>query len=677
MPYTEQEYQELLSRIKNDLMVGSQGVGEVKIAETLEGITSLPAFQPVEGKDMPDVVEAPLTLLAAPALEASKKANEEEARRAAAESGRVEAENARVTEFGKIKTDSEKATGDANAAANRVDESIHNAEVATGEAQVATAGANQAAIGANQAASNADEKAILADAATANANDTANHPTYIGTDHYVYKWNKTTQAYDKTDIYCKGDAFSIKKVYASVAALNADVNNAAIKEGDFVLVNTNDVENPDNAKLYVKVKSDTGVYSYDFLVDMSGAIGFTGKTPQFSMGNISTLEAGSIATATVSEDGTDSDGNPKYKINFAIPRGNPGAPFRVTGEYATLAALQAAVPNGANVDGFMAVGTKVPYNYYAWVNGAWKDQGQIAGGGGSIVKIPVEVLSLSDSVTSSEIFNAFGSKKAYMEICQKVYEGDVVCVIANTPSDIQGMKLSYTPVVAASLYVDSDNANLQLSLVTETIMSFVIIVKNGVATFVTEVKNLLTQDDIVNDLTTGGTDRVLSADMGKQLNESKMDNLITFDFSPYQNEWNGNMSQSDRATFAKWVAQDIHPAKIEVDRQTFYTYADVIPVEQVFISMFVDNVDGYSGSMFQYTFGGDFSNVKYDGNFYLYAKNYTVFASNVSDGRSTLMDNKQMKQVIQSTDVWKLEKLTQAEYDALSTKDSSTLYIII
>ena len=227
---------------------------------------------------------------------------------------------------------------------------------------------------ANNAAVTANEKASLANTAAANANDTAEHPTYIGTDHYVYKWNKTAQAYDKTDIYTKGDAFSIKKVYVSVAEMEADKGNPDIAEGDFALVNTGDVEDPDNAKLYVKAAGD-----YEFLVDMSGAIGFTGKTPQFSMGTVTTLEAGVSAIVTVSDDGTDDGGNPKYKINFAIPRGNPGAPFRVSGEYATLEALKSAVPDGSAVDGFMAVGTEAPYDYYAWVNGEWVSQGKIGG----------------------------------------------------------------------------------------------------------------------------------------------------------------------------------------------------------------------------------------------------------------------------------------------------------
>lgn len=369
-----------------------------------------------------------------------------------------------------IKTSVKVSLEDIQTAYQDVVNAVKNSEVATKNA--------------NTAASNANEKAVLADTAAANANDTAEHPTYIGTDHYVYKWNKTAQAYDKTDIYTKGDAFSIKKVYASVANMEADKSNPDITEGDFVLVNTGDVEDPDNAKLYVKADGD-----FEFLVDMSGAIGFTGKTPQFSIGTISTLEAGSTATATISEDGVDSDGNPKYKINFAIPRGNPGAPFRIAGEYATLEALKSAVPDGSAVDGLMAVGTEAPYDYYAWVNGDWVNQGKIAGGGsGNVVVIPAAAMSLSDQATSDEIFNAFGGKDAFMDICQSIVNKDTVCVVANIPEE-SGMKLVYIPVMAMATYTDANNANFMMAIITETTFQLVVTVTDGIATQSSQVLN--------------------------------------------------------------------------------------------------------------------------------------------------------------------------------------------
>ena len=361
-----------------------------------------------------------------------------------------------------IKTSVRVSLEDIQTAYQDVVNAVKNSEVATKNA--------------NTAASNANEKAVLADTAAANANDTAEHPTYIGQDHYVYKWNKTAQAYDKTDIYTKGDAFSIKKVYASVANMEADKSNPDITEGDFVLVNTGDVEDPDNAKLYVKADGD-----FEFLVDMSGAIGFTGKTPQFSIGTISTLEAGSTATATISEDGVDSDGNPKYKINFAIPRGNPGAPFRVAGEYATLEALKSAVPDGSTIDGFMAVGTEAPYDYYAWVNGDWVNQGKIAGGGsGNVVIVPI--MGLTTQSTSDEIFNAFGGKQNLIDIIKKVKDEDCV-VIAKTDDDPNAVVQQTFSVVNAT-YVNDNNLILGLISWSVNVTSQMIIqVIDGVASY--------------------------------------------------------------------------------------------------------------------------------------------------------------------------------------------------
>lgn len=469
MAWTEQDYQEIKAR----LLAETQGVGDVPNAEQLEGISSLPAYQEADGQNMPKIVRAPLELLAAPAIEAAELANE------AATSANEKAQAA------------QDAAQSANTAAGNVNTAVDNATVATNAANAATAAANQAAIEANKSAENADAKAQAAQNAADNANDTAEHPTYIGQDHYVYKWNKTTSSYDKTDIYTKGDAFSIKKVYASVAELEADTNNTGIAEGDFVLVNTGDVENPDNAKLYVKTKSDAGVYSYEFLVDMSGAIGFTGKTPQFSMGTISTLEAGSSATATVSEDGVDSNGNPKYKINFAIPRGNPGAPFNPVGQYDTLELLQAAIPDGSGVNGMIAVGTEAPYEYYAWLNGGWVNQGKIAGGGsGNIVVIPSAVLGLTEQSSSAEIFNAFGGKEAFMDICKKLYDsnGDIICAVSG---DMSGAKIISIISCSLSVYIDTENAVMQIIYnvggnVVADLYSLLIQVNNGLAVAVTD-----------------------------------------------------------------------------------------------------------------------------------------------------------------------------------------------
>ena len=49
-----------------------------------------------------------------------------------------------------------------------------------------------------------------------------------------------------------------------------------------------------------------------------------GKTPVFVTGTTTTLDAGLSATSEIIPDGTDGDGNPRYKINFGVPKGLDG-----------------------------------------------------------------------------------------------------------------------------------------------------------------------------------------------------------------------------------------------------------------------------------------------------------------------------------------------------------------
>ena len=341
MAWTEQDLREIEDELKKD----SQGVGDVPEAESLDGITSLPAYQEKDGEEI--IVRAPLELLAAPALEAADKANEA----------------------------ADKAESNATAAqtaANTANEKAELAAQAASDANAAKEEAEAATQSANNAASNAEEKAAAANTAAQDAEKVANNPTYIGTDHYVYVYNKETDSFDKTGIYCKGE---------------------------------------------------------------------------------------------------------------------PGSSFRIAGEYATLEALKSAVPDGSAVDGFMAVGTEAPYDYYAWVNGDWVNQGKIAGGGsGNVVVIPSAAMSLSDQATSDEIFNAFGGKDAFMDICQSIVNKDTVCVVANIPEE-PGMKLVYIPIMAMATYTDANNANFMMAIITETTFQLVVTVTDGVATQSSQVLN--------------------------------------------------------------------------------------------------------------------------------------------------------------------------------------------
>lgn len=69
----------------------------------------------------------------------------------------------------------------------------------------------------------------------------------------------------------QGEAFSIAKTYSSISAMNADYGNNNVSVGQFVLIDTGDVDDDDNAKLYVK-----GETQYTYITDLSGAAGMQG-----------------------------------------------------------------------------------------------------------------------------------------------------------------------------------------------------------------------------------------------------------------------------------------------------------------------------------------------------------------------------------------------------------------
>lgn len=341
------QFNQLVEEVKKALLVGSQGVGDVEIVDSLADIVSLPALR-LAGMEE-SVVEAPLELLSAPAEEVRKaeaervivenarkeaeksretaetKRASSESTRASAETTRINAEKERVTAEGLRKTaETERGkaeavrqtseTGRATAETGRVtaegkrvsaEEERKNAETVRANAESTRQTAETGRVNAETSRATAEGKRVTAEnarstaedtrnsaetnrqtaetgrvnaestrvtefaalkqeseTATANATDTAEHPTYIGADHYVYQWDKSAKEYVKTDIYVKG---------------------------------------------------------------------------------------------------------------------KPGDTFTLLGRYDTLDALKTAVPDGANITGFYSVGTALPYTYYAWYNGDWQSQGQLQG----------------------------------------------------------------------------------------------------------------------------------------------------------------------------------------------------------------------------------------------------------------------------------------------------------
>ena len=102
----------------------------------------------------------------------------------------------------------------------------------------------EAAEVASQAAQNANEKAEAARLAAINAK-----ADYVGQDNYVYHWNTTSQQYEKTDKYAKGDrgvgVQSVEQIATSHESSGVNVVRVTLTDGshsDFEIRNGEKVE---------------------------------------------------------------------------------------------------------------------------------------------------------------------------------------------------------------------------------------------------------------------------------------------------------------------------------------------------------------------------------------------------------------------------------------------------
>jgi hypothetical protein len=70
-----------------------------------------------------------------------------------------------------------------------------------------------------------------------------------------------------------GLGFRIARIYDSIASLEADTDPSGIAAGEFALIDTGDVEDGENARLYLWTGAE-----YEFVTDLSGAEGLQGPT---------------------------------------------------------------------------------------------------------------------------------------------------------------------------------------------------------------------------------------------------------------------------------------------------------------------------------------------------------------------------------------------------------------
>lgn len=196
-------------------------------------------------------------------ISAEEARQQAETSRLSAEQARVEAEKARADRDTGIVA---QATAQAIAAENSAVSAKASMDSAANSAN--TAEADRIAAGESKiAAQKSAEAAAKSEYAAA---ESIKHGPIIRNGTW-WLWDSAQGQYIDSGNPITGEGFSIKKIYPSVQAMNADFSNPEVQFGSFVLVNTEDVENPDNARLYIK-----GPLGFQFIVDMSGATGIKG-----------------------------------------------------------------------------------------------------------------------------------------------------------------------------------------------------------------------------------------------------------------------------------------------------------------------------------------------------------------------------------------------------------------
>lgn len=131
---------------------------------------------------------------------------------------------------------------------------------------------NQAIVRVDKAVKDAEEAIENAKAAVDKANEISNNPMKI-VDGYWYAYNFDTKEYYNTNIRANGKSFKIAKVYSSVSEMINDYNTTDVEIGEFVWINTGNVEDPDDSKLYLKTDTE-----WQLVGDLSGNQGIQGES---------------------------------------------------------------------------------------------------------------------------------------------------------------------------------------------------------------------------------------------------------------------------------------------------------------------------------------------------------------------------------------------------------------
>lgn len=194
---------------------------------------------------------------------------------------------------------------------------ISNSREVMKEADAAAKKANAAATEIEQKAENGDFSARIATvSAITGESGTQASVQNIGTEqeaNFVFTIPKGDT----------GEPFRLKKTYSSVEEMNASFDTDGVLEGQFVAIDTGNVNDEDNAKLFMKGKA-----SYTYITDLSGADGLTGPPgPQGQAAGFGAPTAtvdSSVGTPSVTVTASGNDTEKVFSFEFHNLKGEPG-----------------------------------------------------------------------------------------------------------------------------------------------------------------------------------------------------------------------------------------------------------------------------------------------------------------------------------------------------------------
>lgn len=129
----------------------------------------------------------------------------------------------------------------------------------------------------------------------------------------------------------KGDPFTVAKTFTSVADMEAGFDTDGILEGSFVVIDTGDVEDEENARLYIK-----GETAYSYITDLSGAQGMKGDPFLYEDFTVEQLEALRGPQGEKGETGTSITIKGSYDSEEELlaehPTAMPGEAYVVSGD---------------------------------------------------------------------------------------------------------------------------------------------------------------------------------------------------------------------------------------------------------------------------------------------------------------------------------------------------------